>query len=112
MTRGASALPSRDASIVVPLLKKLDPPPRIAVVEEILGRRDQDVGSGVFILTFRLSGVTPRNGKNCTLRNGLVRTHRCAELSKGARLGTAGQFPHVIASQVDVLPAEWRQVSK
>lgn len=55
MTRGASALPSRDASIVVPLLKKLDPPPRIAVVEEILGRRDQDVGSGVFILTFRLS---------------------------------------------------------
>ncbi len=48
-------LPSRDATIVVALLKKLDAPPRIAAVEEIMGPRDSDIGSGAYVLLFRMS---------------------------------------------------------
>ncbi len=51
----ASTLPSRDADAVLPLLKKLPAPPKIAAVEEILGHRDRDIGSGIYVLIFRLS---------------------------------------------------------
>jgi uncharacterized protein YecT (DUF1311 family) len=47
---------SRDASVIIPLLKQLPPSPSILKIESILGGNDEDVGSGVFILKFRLRG--------------------------------------------------------
>lgn len=55
VTSGAdNHLPSRDPSIVLPLLKSISKDPGIDDIKKILGNYDKDVGSGVYMLIYRL----------------------------------------------------------
>jgi hypothetical protein len=47
-------LPSRDPSVVLPLLRSISREPDIDAIEKILGHYDKDEGSGVFLLIYRL----------------------------------------------------------
>jgi len=49
-----AGLPSRDPAVVLPLLRSFKSNPRIEDIEKILGHWDKDVGSGVYILIYRL----------------------------------------------------------
>lgn len=54
----APKLPSRKATVVLPLLKQFSQKDTYPKIEEILGKPDMDIGSGIYIYVFRLDDST------------------------------------------------------
>jgi hypothetical protein len=47
-------LPTRKATIVIPLLKSISAKDNYSEIEKILGTPDSDIGSGIYIFSFKL----------------------------------------------------------
>jgi hypothetical protein len=54
----APTLPSRKASVVIPLLKAFNPKEGFARIEKILGKEDMDVGNGIMDCSYGLDDGT------------------------------------------------------
>jgi hypothetical protein len=54
----ASSLPSRKAAVVLPLLQKISSKDDYPKIEQILGKPDMDIGSGIYVYVFRLDDST------------------------------------------------------
>lgn len=51
-------LPSRKASLILPILQKVSEKEKYSKVEKILGKPDSDIGSGIHIYSFTLNDNT------------------------------------------------------